>query len=106
MSTIENRARTPRTMARYPRVRMRALVLSVALLAVGCTTIGGSSSEDAEAAARGALSRDHVTDITLTQVDDRTFDFTGMRDGERCVGTVVTTIRGRMRSAAIQSRCE
>ena len=64
-------------MARYPGVGMRPLALSITIFlsVVGCTTIAGSSPDDTRNAARGALSRDHVTDIQLTQVDERTFDF-------------------------------
>lgn len=87
---------------------MRATLLTLALtfLLLGCTTIGAGDADVAEQAARGALERDHVSDIQLTQVDERTFDFTGTREGQRCEGTVMVTIRGEVHSAAIQSRCE
>ena len=47
-----------------------------------------------------------VTDIALTRVDGRTFDFTGTRGEERCEGTVVVNLGPGSASAAIESRCE
>ena len=83
---------------------MRALLLASVLLLAACDTAAIGDADDA--AARGALARDGVTDIALTRVDARTFDFTGTRALERCEGTVVVNRGPHTTSAAIQSRCE
>ena len=91
-------------MARYRGRGMRSIL--AALLLVGCTCTGLPSGEDTEAAARGALTRNRMTDIELVRVDRNTFDFTSRQGELECEGTIVVHRAEGSVNSAIRSSCE
>lgn len=97
------------TMARYRLGGMRSLVAPLVLagaLLSGCVCASLPSNDDTEAAARGALTRDRMTNIELVRVDQRTFDFTSTRGETQCEGTIVVNRHEGTTTSAIRSSCE
>ncbi len=88
---------------------MRALphiVLLVLSLAVGC----GEPEPTAEERARAALLDDGFGsgDLTLTEVEggpEGTYDFSGIRDGIFCRGTVRVVVDGAQTRTQLRSQC-
>ncbi len=81
--------------------------LATWLLVTGCTCAAGGGPDPHEAAARATLAREGVSELVLERVDESRFDFTGLREGHRCHGTIVVTPReGATSTAAMQLECE
>ncbi|MCA9606813.1 MAG: hypothetical protein KC619_14505 [Myxococcales bacterium] len=81
--------------------------LSLVLLLAGCTCEGVGGEDPNEAAARARLERAGLSEVVLERVDERTFDFTGTREGHACTGTVMVNPRpGGTSTSAMQLECE
>jgi hypothetical protein len=89
----------------YPVGVTRALLPALVLFfASAC----GTSGPTLEQRARAALERDGFSELTLTRAEGEglgTYDFQGVRRGERCTGTIAVHLDGASETNAIQSRC-
>lgn len=68
----------------------------------------GFSGPTLEQRAQAALRRDGFSELSLTPAEGErvgTFDFRGVRRGERCTGTIAVHMDGASETNAIQSRC-
>ncbi len=73
------------------------------LLLLGACDAAGSSGDELEARARATLTRQQMSAVELTRVDERTFDFTAQKDGASCAGTVIVN---SPTTAAMSFECE
>lgn len=73
------------------------------------TACGGPSEGDLERRARASLARDGWTELAIERVEgagEGTFDFTGVREGRRCEGTIQVRVAGDRTTSSMQSRCD
>ncbi|HHH31568.1 MAG TPA: hypothetical protein ENK57_24910 [Polyangiaceae bacterium] len=87
--------------------RLAASLVFASLVFAGLVLSACGPTEPAtdplEARAHATLEREHVTEVRLTRIDERTFDFTGTRQGVQCGGTVVVN---SATTAAMQIECD
>lgn len=86
--------------------RLFAPLLLASFLLAGSAC--GTSGPSLEQRARAALERDGFSELTLTRAEGEglgTYDFRGVRRGQRCSGTIAVHMDGASETNAIQSRC-
>lgn len=82
---------------------------SIAAAALLLSACGGSSDDGLEARARATLERDGWSEVAIARAEGEgpnAFDFTGVREGHRCEGTIYVHVRDGRTTSSMQSRCE